>query len=297
MIKQLIFGIAALLLMSNTKAQFLPMIKTDRWWSSLEVHCNPTGSSFSSNYYKFQGDTILNGLTYSCYYYSSNSEMQDWELYGFFREDTLTGQCWYRTLFPEIEGLVYDFGLSLGEKAYVENNNFLGVPFELYVVEVDSIMLDNQFRKRIVLMDSVSWQTETWVEGIGSLWGFHNAGIAHQSGACGGELLLCFNQSGQVIYHDPAYNECFFEYTSLNEPNKLANLHVYPNPATEILHIETDGTSGNELKIYNSQGKCVHQGTYSEIPIQIPIGALPVGLYHGRLTTSLTSLGFSFLKK
>ena len=290
-------GIAALLLMSNSKAQFLPMIKTDRWWSSLEVHCNPTGSSFSSKYYKFQGDTILNGLTYNCYYYSSDSEMQDWELYGFFREDTLTGHCWYRTIFPEIEGLVYDFSLDLGEKAYVENNNFLGVPFELYVVQVDSVMLDNQFRKRLVLMDSVSWQTETWVEGIGSLWGFHNAGIAHQSGACGGEILLCFNQDGQVIYHDPAYNECFFEYTSLNEANKFSNFNVFPNPAAEILYIETDGMAKRDLKIYNSQGQCVHQGTYTEIPIQIAVAALPVGLYHGRLTTSATSHGFSFLKK
>jgi hypothetical protein len=146
-------------------------------------------------------------------------------------------------------------------------------------------------------MDSVSWQTETWVEGVGSLWGFHNAGIAHQSGACGGEALLCFTLDNQLIYHDPAYNECFFEYTGISKPTSGSSIRVYPNPVQDVLTINATTSGSYEFRLFDAQGTCLQHTTFTGSSFQIQLNGLSAGLYHLQLTTHSGTQRFSFIKK
>jgi hypothetical protein len=281
----------------QSSAQYLPVVQQEGLWSSVRIHCNPTGSSFSSVYFKFDGDTAIDQITYKKYIFSEDSDQQNWFLWGFFREDTISKKVYYRPVLPDNEGLVYDFGVSPGDKVVIENFGYTSGAIQLSVLQVDTVFWGGVARKQILLIDSISFQTEIWVEGIGSLFGLLNAGVSFQGAACGGEALLCYSENNNLVYHDPAYSVCFFEYTSVPEEPESKSLILSPNPVTDFAEFNLPDADVWVLRIYSLSGDCVFSKEFSGKHYPANLANLAKGYYIGTINSVHKSMHFSFIRQ
>lgn len=65
--------------------------------------------------------------------------------------------------------------------------------------------------------------------------------------------------------------------------NGASNLSVYPNPAQNVLHFDTETFSGNQLEIYNLNGQKVLSSNLLGATKSVNIESLTSGLYLARL--------------
>lgn len=72
------------------------------------------------------------------------------------------------------------------------------------------------------------------------------------------------------------------------------SLKVYPNPTTDILTIENDGSSQlKQIELYNTQGaRVAAYANPQNSTVNIPLSSLPAGIYFARVTTDATSRTF-----
>ena len=76
----------------------------------MEEHCQPWGSTYSTDYFQFEEDTIINGFVYKKVWISEDETYQNWNFYSaFIREEN--NKVYYKHMFGE-EGLIYDFNCS-----------------------------------------------------------------------------------------------------------------------------------------------------------------------------------------
>ena len=70
-------------------------------------------------------------------------------------------------------------------------------------------------------------------------------------------------------------------YIGLDEQESDASLHLYPNPASDMLHLEGD-FEGSQVSLYDLTGRKVYQ---SEYQTEIPVDQLNDGMYFLNITT------------
>ncbi|MFN8206065.1 MAG: T9SS type A sorting domain-containing protein [Bacteroidales bacterium] len=162
----------------------------------------------------FNGDTIINGLKYSKVWESDDSLQQNWELYGFIREDTTTHEVFYLNHLSE-EGKIYDFGIELYDTVSIFNTYIYSLPYPVLITcyLIDSVLINDEFRLRYYLGFSFSnnqySNVDTWIEGIGSVDGIFASAI-HGSGFSGGYFkLLCYSENDYVLYVNPKFHTCY----------------------------------------------------------------------------------------
>lgn len=209
--------------------------------------------------------------------------MEDWELYGFIREDS--NKYYLRNLAGE-EGLIYDFSVNIGDTITI-NNPFGFMPVDATVTNIDSIFIEpgNEYRKRITLFEYEDfWNEEYWIEGIGSL-----AGITESSWdmtlLTGGDdyTLLCYFEDDEFIYKDAFYPSCFYQIVSVvtNDYVPVASL-LFPNPVIDKSTLIFDGADKKDLtvKIIDITGKLIeHIQITTPAEIKINSGKLKKGFY------------------
>ena len=138
------------------KYEYEQLVNTKSLWSYCDVW--RTGlNTYNLNYSRliFQGDTIINDIKYQKLY-SFNCES---ELYvAALREENKKVYAIRKGRDEDVETLIYDFNLSVGEC-------FQYSEFECYeVMEIDYIEIDGKLRKQFNLGNY-----DTWIEGVGSL--------------------------------------------------------------------------------------------------------------------------------
>lgn len=272
-----------LILLSATitsRAQYLPLTSSSHLWSLVEIHCLPGYNTYSSKYYAFKGDTVIGETVYKKFYASDNSNPTQWYLWGFFREDTALGKVWYRSIFPESEGIAYDFSAHTGDTLFVHNPVFSSEPIMLFVQQTTLIEIGGEIRRQHTMWEPEHNQSEVWIEGIGSLYGIKNSGMSWSGAACGSEELLCFWDDEIKVYQNPVYETCFIEYTGKETlPDVTPSIHF--NPANKVLSVSTLNHS-SVLKIYNLMGQEFLQiSLYG--PSTFSMSALSKGFYVVRL--------------
>jgi len=223
------------------------------WANGLLGHDFTTHGVYpvKSDFIKFQGDTIIEEISWKKIYKSTDKNQINWEAWGFIREDN---KKVYYKWGDEEQRLLYDFGLESGEQIELLSTNFI----------VDSIKNDilynGENRKHIYL--SINNNPEIgkiiWIEGIGSISGFfENTGNLLTGG--GPSVLLCFEVNNELIYKDTIYgfNTCFFdEEITLIKQSEKSTIKIYPNPASNFVQIESnESISDAILKIYSVEGK------------------------------------------
>ncbi len=226
-------------------------IDNNKEWAVLSTYSvkNEFLWQYWTTYYKFSGDSIVNGFSYNKQYMSTDSSQVIWTLsycpLWFERNDSVFIRgycCGYQV---DTATLVYDFNLQEGDSFYSMN--------------VDSIRFiewGGSIRKHWFF--SNYGIVKTWVEGVGNLENFNYQNCINSLA----ESLLCFHENGNLIYQDPYYASCYILTSSEVQINSsMINISVLPsdnggliikNPNSEkgaIVFYTIDGRQINEQRI------------------------------------------------
>lgn len=98
------------------------------------------------------------------------------------------------------------------------------------------------------------------------------------------------NDEGCTSSHTISVEECL----SVDERGQTQPIHVYPNPAEDVLSVE--GASGQQVMLFNAQGQLAGMWRLAGEVGQIPLINLPSGVYVLRIEGSDSS-GIRFLKQ
>lgn len=86
------------------------------------------------------------------------------------------------------------------------------------------------------------------------------------------------------------------DYTSVSENKALVNsLNVYPNPATNILNVETTDYIGAQIDIYSVNGQLIYTSMVNETNTALDLSKFNSGLYYIKLKTDQTVVSKAFI--
>lgn len=266
------------------------IVLDDAVWSTLDIHCLPTGTSYSTYHVKFEGDTIIDGLDYKIIWRCDDELLITWNFYGAIREDDQQ-QVFLRPPFNS-EGMIYDFGVSIGDTIQTTNHFLSSDALSFVVTDVDSVLLLDRFRKRITVFDYNLLIEEVWIEGLGCPYGVLRSSNFGYGASCGLTESLCFEESDLLVYQHPAYNICHYDAMVGTIQFKDLEVQIYPNPATDKLVIETGNNKGqasnNTIHIYSMDGKCVFEETFYNSRQEVNLQSFNRGVYVVRLIIGQT---------
>lgn len=245
--------------------------------------------------YTFSVDSFeMGGLYYRQLLFANEEDSDNWSESGeWWREEA--GIVYKYTDAAPVP--FYDFTLSV-------NDTFSSPALalrQLVVYKVDTVnYLDDTPRKRLWLHCSDdpdgSWYGDAiWVEDIGDLLGLE-ASDSHCLLDQPYNALLCFYQTGDLIYADPDSEGCWITATA--EPtSELAN--ISPNPTstqltlTFVKSIESDA----ELAIFSPLGQLVYQKKLAKgsKKYELDVESIPAGIYTLVLSNGGTGLAYERL--
>lgn len=151
----------------------------------------------------------------------------------------------------------------------------MGIYFVADSVDIFTL-ITGETRKRIKLScyDVGSFMgNDTWVEGMGSLYG------VLQSGSCAlvGDMpqLICFEENDTLKYFSDNFDNCFI-VTGIATNNPISGMiRIFPNPSSGLIFLKITDLTILPLKItfYNLVGKQILEkdvtGPESEIDISV----------------------------
>lgn len=239
--------------------------------------------SVNDNKYWFDGDTIIENKYYKKVYLQYHDSIADFtkaSYYAAVREDTIGEKIYCIQTYDGVERLLADFSLKKGEDTEVWS--FFPTPYsspwiaDVYVEEVDSVLINNEYRKRLKISNI---QGEYWIEGIGSTCGLFSpyVGVADIGETT---FLLCVEVNDVLYYQAPYTNTCYYSPpigVGINEVDRQY-LKIYPTIADNRLIVETDNLdSFNRYEILNTQGLSIQKGILNTN--EINISDMPNGFY------------------
>lgn len=201
--------------------------------------------------------------------------------------------------------LIYDFNnTNVGDTIFT--NVLSGNP-RLYghiVMSTDSVSIGTNYHKRLLLQDTgSSFNTEYWIEGVGSSWGLPFA--TFWSITDNSYDLTCYNTIEQAMYENttPTYGFCSvplpviscdstspcdtvtIDDSTVTFVSDLAQKNMsfilYPNPAQDIVTLNVSNSNGKDLllNIYDIQGTLVKHEIVEQSTQNINIRNLNNGIY------------------
>jgi hypothetical protein len=211
--------------------------------------------------YEIVDEVIVNGITYKRISFGN----------CLVREENGIVYKYNETL--NTDEVFYDFTLEVGDTFTFPETCVLGGSDYYDTIEVSNVyfaVIANENRKVIDFQNEFG-ETETWIEGIGSLNGFEPGGIYVD----GYMTLICFTQNGNTHYFNGA-NSCVLGIDDFY----LDQIMVTPNPVTttSILQIPAEAAV-DQIKIYNFSGKLLMDETISEEFVTINRVDYSSGLY------------------
>jgi len=250
-----------------SKAQTSSMIVDWKLWSTVDdyYHLISGGNTAPETYYvKFDQDTVIDFVAYKKILRSDDVYAEEFTCIGFASEDLVNQKVFYRNLEGD-EGCVYDFSAVQGDTLTdLFNPLHPFLYYEEYDVLVDTvyeIMIDGSPRKvfeLIALLDGdVIGDIEKVIEGVGSEFGVLETGYGY-SGVVGWHMRnLCYWENDMLIWHDDAYDYCFFDDASMLNETQSNNLKIYPNPSDDVIHFQLRKKSASpvSLSVYSLQGE------------------------------------------
>ncbi len=244
-------------------------------------HFLPRSNAYMSVHNKrfsFDGDTIINDIRYTKVYEQygdSETEFEEPSYYAAVREDTLAEKIYCIQVDDGVERLLADFSVQAGEEVKVSSFLFRhssympSVERYAFVETVDSVLINDQYRKRIVMSCEYESFEESWIEGIGSTRGLFFPAPEVIMDIEEPPLLLCFHVNDILIYQAPSINTCFlFPRGASIVDNQYSNISVFPTFVKDYLHIESYHCFYS-YKIFNNQGINVLSGVLSTYDIQV----------------------------
>jgi hypothetical protein len=245
-------------------------------WTQTEFFLPDTNSYFSVSTYKywFHGDTLIDGMTYKKVFqqeYEPTADIRNAQYFASVREDTLNERIYCIQKDDGIERLLYDFSLEPGDTISVYSfwPFFNAEKRWVEVINVDSVKINDQYRKRISLLSEFN-NEDIWIEGIGSTFGlFFSFPFAWAD--VGLPELLCLTINDTTYDLNPYQDGCYLEiWVSIDEVNKAA-FKIYPTKVKDKLIIERSNQDDRELLyfIVDVQGTTIQYGRLDSSSIDV----------------------------
>ena len=289
-----IIGIA--LLSIQTVAYSQNFIDETKQWTI--VSCYDDGYYFATTFYKFSGDSILNGISYHKLYESTDSSQVIWNVNSLWweRNDSVFQYYTQYGNSNDTSILIYDFNIEEGDSFFVKFNSYYS--FYMKVDSIRNIEWGGSIRKHwffcVLNSDSSTCNSTVWIEGVGQSRLFT---LSSEGCLIGGKnhQLLCF-KADNLIYQNPYfiscemqnpyYTNCYVSVPSITKSKELINL--FPNPATNYLTLNIDNVQllPFNFQLYDMQGRLQLKGKTSATQTEINVATLPRGLYVLKIITN-----------
>jgi hypothetical protein len=252
---------------------FESIVDTAKLWSVYLQYAN----NQYSKYYKI-GDTItLNGNIYYKVYETNDSLLLNWNLSNYIRENE-NSEVFLRTTSGD-EGMIYKFDLNPNDTVVVYNPLVCPVNKTLIVSSTDSILLGNEYKKRIFFFNSDN--EDYWTEGIGSRFGllFSNycyIGVLYN--------LICFYKSDTLIYLNPDFDSCYYPLIdNIDNSGPIDKFYIWFNPNDQSLIINNLSSKSKALpyilKVFNILGNEIYSSRIQSYPRLIQTEQFVKGIY------------------
>jgi len=240
----------------------------------------------STDYYFFDGDSIVGDKIYKKLYQYSNEQHTNRILSGFVREENQKTYFVDNKFVPNfsLENILYDFSLEEGNifEKIKQSADYYGNIYRdtmyFFVQSCDTVIINSEPKKRMILKFSESdLMVDTVIENVGSLHGLLYPLCYICSG--GFHELLCYSQNDELFYQNPKYSKCYWSLEDFTSLKKLAvNVcHIFPNPADDIINISCLNNAISRIEIVDIAGKKVYSHTYKEDTIDV--SSFSKGLY------------------
>ncbi len=276
--KRLFTFAVAILLCSSLSGQ--DFISSEKKWNVRITGLDIGGIVFHTEIFQIHGDTVVNSLTYDIIWASFDS-LSTWQYQGLLREDS---NIVYYIPPGGYEGVLYDFNLKGGDTAYV--TNFFCNDIPIYVIDVDTVEHLGVSRKRWLLGED-GYVQESWIEGIGSLYGPLHTRFMYCI-VCPAWDLLCYSNNDQLEYMMSGQTDCYQSTVGIAEQIDDSGFVIYPNPIRRgnSMYIKTNSVPSN-ISIYNASGLLVKTlRTVNDTTTRLETANLASGLYLITVTTS-----------
>ena len=254
-------------------------------------HFLPTTNAYISIYehkYWFEGDTIIDNKEYIkvyrqfCYSETECNETKDY--YAAVRQDTINEKIYCIQVEDGVERLIADFDVKAGDEITIYSFAYDAGEVLVRIQDVDEIMIDGQYRKRISIVDPYAWGNNNppydfWVEGIGSIvYGLFFPSPERIVDIGEGYMFLCLHINNELIYQPPNVNTCYIQYETGISDKSYNTFNVSLSPTNDYLLVETELPSCSYM-IYNNLGTVVKQGRLPS-GSDINIATLNQGVYY-----------------
>ncbi len=270
--KKLLFVLLLCLITSKINAQFHKLIDTNKLWNYYDVYAGPP--PHYTQLYRFTKDTII--LEKKYYISEITQDSINWiKMNYYLREDSAKRVY---VLYNNIEGLLYDFGIADEDSVTITNTPFSLTPHTWKVSLIDSVQIDNHYRK---VIHFVNQEWHAWIEGIGDTYGMLYFGPPLTGNALN---IVCYYENDSLKYANPIYNSCFHAFLGIEE-ERNKSFTISPNPFSTSTQISFDKTYPTiALSLYDLQGKLLLQNHYADCnQITLHRNQLSNGLYFLKL--------------
>ena len=273
-----------------SSGEYIPLLSETKQWNVLY---ETAASQKTTHVFKMKGDTAIEGRNYSVLWYSVDEHVEDWRKLGFLHENTEERKVYYRPVWGDNDGLLYDFSVVEGDTVYTIGHSWYGpdkpvqepwtVDSTINIVKkMDSIKLNDKYYKRITVEskpltpDSEGFIFENeWIEGMGNFKGVFSYNVL-LSGTPN-QMLLAYYQNEELIYQSPEHDSDFIWNTVNNDYIENHKISVFLNGRN--LHIS--GLSGQPclVSLYSINGTSLLQKTVGSSSLIIPLSDISSGIY------------------
>lgn len=252
-------------------------VKAQQWYVMGEYIWSPPHPQGTYEELHVQGEDVeINGMEYHTIYNQTENIL----LGAYRNEDNQVYYCkWNGNAYDE-EVLFYDYDLEEGDFFNDTDDH------PMMVTSVSTIIDHNgvQRKKLEFSFIGLEYESEFWVEGIGSSKGFVNCGNYTPTSDGAIFHLLCYHVDNNVIYVNPAYDAC--DVDEIDESSIANSISIYPNPAKDVVKVLNNGDLNiSRIEIIDVLGRAVTSAKNSD---EINVSGLPEGQYfvklHGETT-------------
>lgn len=291
--KLILITLITLISVQNYGQSYHPLPDSNaKWCIEYNNHVIPPPIWWYTNYWEtyYSGDTTIMNQDYKKIekteydIFCLNTVINGPEYIGAIRDDTIHKKVFYVPKGQSNEELIYDFNLKPEDTLF----SYLNWYQPLIVDLVDSILINNEYHKRILFM----YDEAEIIEGIGS-----KTGIVEELVAFEGGSYLC------ALYVDTTFifpeHPCNLSSTdtcltlTVAPQFKNSEISIFPNPAKNQLQIKISSELllyKPRLKIISTNSKiCKSQTLTNEITKIDLIGLIP-GIYVAQIITENKSI-------
>jgi hypothetical protein len=296
--KSILLSILLALCMMTGAQSYLPLPDTASEWRVDSWTAEPNYST--NSYYRdfIDGDTIINTLHYYKVYNSGYNYYliyppgyyvyYEHVLHGLLREEN---NRWYTINYNGQDELLYDFTLDVGDTVFSAFTFTFEDP--IIVIDVDSIPVDGEYKRRLRLNSEEYFGAEYIIEDIGATSGlFENMYFFEW-----GSELVCFAKDGVSLW-GASTEECDLAVDIIEDETDPIRCFISPNPAIDRITVTIPEQTGEaSFTIFDLIGKVVYYGAFTCPSVnKIEVSGFPSGIYIGIIETSSSSQIFKLIK-